>query len=1135
MTYHLYDDKDLNKEVLMENEDFLMDAATFLGKREDYSSSDPEELYDRFMEHFRYQNVNEVTAVQDMFYAKDANDEDKAGMGRLMNTFDRMDSDLGFNAAQDYLGGVLLAPSTYAGMFSFGAGKAASIAANTGTKLGIRHILKGAGRSALGSAAVDVPFAAANIYAQEQTRVDTGQQEEIDYTNVGFGAAISTVASGTLGGLTGAKRAKTTYAAESIKQVAIKKEKITIENAHAKFTKPTINSKKKSTYNTKSTLGKDAKSLASKMFLSLDETIPEKLKEGQKLKKRLNTDGRFDPTTEKKLIENIAAAGARIINEIPPIGKMTAKGVKKERITSRLARGITEGYVNNATIQKIMKEHDITTSQLGALFAEELSSSGAKLGRIGRLSAAEQKEALKNLTEIDLALQSLGDFTGGMRTKVNKELSGIKPVESAGAAIMSLNKARIGFMTTQFATTAKNVSNGYMRNFMYGFDNFGAGLANMAIGTGQGIAGLANKDLAASAKQSIMLGSAQMRTGFQAAYMKDLWFGTTSVETQALDFLFTDPRFGKSDLAKELFRDLGDIAEETDATSGFMWLARKANYLNTMSDNMFKRAIFSREIDKALRAKGQGGLSDFFKTYYRGPDSGLSSQGKFSQIDDDIISDAMEEALAFTFQTGKFKGKKGGFNSLAQGIIDVSSTGKIGLVVSQGVPFPRYLINQFIFQYEHMPILGMFDLLDGALAKSEGKAARTPATQVFAERFGKQVGGLATLSAFFGMRTQLGDESTGPYQYNDPFTGKPINAEANLGPFMGFAMLADLIYRLSGPNRKPLPFGVGELLGLKDGKLPQLHDNGKVAVDIPYTTKEIATAFTGGMGRAGVGLDLMNSLAEASVGFEEGSISEQSFQETMAKTIGNFFNTFTVGAGMLKDIAGTFLGDEYRIVQDNTDVDMMEYTFKQAARSIPQAFNPEEGDIALTSPTLSGPVRNVNPFSKLVLGITYDEEKSDVKKELDRLKFDYFELSPTKIKLDAPASNEARGLMGKFMNREIASFFSSPDYQSVNNDVLKRELLKKRINDKRKEARERVLNIEEGLSDTENAQQWKTKWNALGSNKHRLINAMFRQMYSGDDLFSLISNSTDPATEAYYYQVGNSIYDTHLRTRELQK
>jgi len=77
-------------------------------------------------------------------------------------------------------------------------------------------------------------------------------------------------------------------------------------------------------------------------------------------------------------------------------------------------------------------------------------------------------------------------------------------------------------------------------------------------------------------------------------------------------------------------------------------------------------------------------------------------------------------------------------------------------------------------------------------------------------------------------------------------------------------------------------------------------------------------------------------------------------------------------------------------------------------------------------------------------------------------------------------SNESRGLMGMFMEREIASYFASPDYKSINNDVLKRELLKRRINEKRTEARNRVLNIEEGLSDTEKARRWKTKWNDLG-------------------------------------------------------
>ena len=62
-------------------------------------------------------------------------------MGRLMSAFDKMDSDLGLAAAGDYLGGVFTAPSTYAGLFSFGAGKAGAVAANQGIKFGIRQAL----------------------------------------------------------------------------------------------------------------------------------------------------------------------------------------------------------------------------------------------------------------------------------------------------------------------------------------------------------------------------------------------------------------------------------------------------------------------------------------------------------------------------------------------------------------------------------------------------------------------------------------------------------------------------------------------------------------------------------------------------------------------------------------------------------------------------------------------------------------------------------------------------------------------------------------------------------------------------------------------------------------------------------
>ena len=737
-----------------------------------------------------------------------------------------------------------------------------------------------------------------------------------------------------------------------------------------------------------------------------------------------------------------------------------------------------------------------------------------------------------DLTEIDNALLTLGDFTSGMRTKIDPKYSATSikdAAKSLGSAVMELNKARIGMMTVQFATTVRNTTNGYMRNFVYGLDNMGAAAANATIGVGQGLVGLGSKEYRDMAMQSLRMANAQLRTGVQSALMKDLWFGTTSVETAALELLFRDPRFKNNKIAQELFREMGDIAEETDSKTGLLWVARKANFLNTMSDNMFKRAIFSREIDKRLRASGQGGLSDFFKKYYSGADAGLTGQAKFSQISDDVLKDAVEEALSFTFQTGKFKGKKGAFNSVAQGFIDATSSGPTGFLLSQGIPFPRYLVNQFIFQYEHMPILGMFDFGTGILAKSQRRAARIPATQEFAERFGKQIGGLGMLSAFFGMRVQLGDEDTGPYQYNNPVTGTPINVEANLGPFMGYAMMADLLYRLTGPNRKSNK--VFSAMGFEDGKLPQLHDNDKVAVDIPYSRREITKAFTGGTTRAGVGLDLLDGMVEASLGED---VSSGKFEEQMYRTIGNFFNTFTVGGGMLKDVAATFMSEDYRTVQDNTDVDMMEYMLKQAARSVPQAYEPEEGDVPSYRPTRAEPAKNVNPFARMLLGITEEEEKTFLESELDRLKFDYFELSPKRIVLDAPMSNEARGLMGQFMEREIASYFASPDYQNIRDDNLKRRLLEIRIGEKRTEARERVMNIPEGLSDTEKARRWKTKWNNLGAKRHRLVNGMFKEMYQGDDLFTKLENASDPAHIAALYQVAMSISDEYFGSKELQ-
>ncbi len=1122
MSYHLYNGEDLNKEVLINDDNFLSDAAVFLGEREGFSSTEPEEIYDRFLEHFRYQNVNEVTATRDLFYAQDADDEGKARMGRLMDTFDRMDTEFGFNAAQDYLGGVFTAPSTYAGMFSFGTGKAAALAGQQGIKIGLRQILKrgaegaalrGAGlRSAAGAAAVDVPFAAGTVLAQEQTRVETGLQEEIDMTNVGLATALSVGASGTIGAVTGVKRGLTRNKAENIRKVALEKERVNVEAAHKTTTAKTFKSTKKSTFNSNSTVGKDAKQFADTMKMALDETIPDKLAEGKSLRMRLGG-------LETKEIENIAGAAAELVNKIKPLGKVSKTGkIKEERMSSRLARGLADGDISEAAVADILSKYNVSMSQLSALFAERLSSAGRELGAVGRIAKEERKNLLAQLTEVDQRLINLGSITEGARqrlkeTPVRGKDSKVANLYHNWFSLPTINKARIGLMTVQLATTARNTTNGYMRNYVYALDNLGAGLANLGYGSALKIAGLTNKQLADEGSRAVKMGVAQMRTGADAAYMKDLWLGTTTAETAALDLMFRDPRFKKSNLAKEIFREMGDIGELTGEEGGLLWVARKANYLNTMSDNMFKRAIFAREIDKQLRAAGEkGGLKGFFDRNYLDPANAKKSQGMFSQIDDEAIGKAMEEALAFTYQTGKFQGKTGSFNKIADTFISVASN---SVLASQAVPFPRYLINQFIFTYEHIPILGMFDFGTGILQKQGGKKA------AFSERFGKSISGLATLSAFFAIRNQFGDETTGPYQYYDPTNpNKTIKAEANLGPFMGFAMLADLIYRHSGPNKKPM-FGVVEL--------PQLHDNEKVAVDIPYNVREIAQAFTGGQGRAGVGLDIMDGIADLAVNYDSGDISERAFLENLARFTGNFFNTFTVGAGMLKDVAGTYglpfvdgTGKDYRYVKDQTSVDMMEYMFKQAARSIPQTIDAENGDRPLGRPTRAEPVKNVNPFLKLITGITEEEEKTEVERELDRLKFDYFELSPRRIKLDAPLSNEAKLRMGEFMETAVASYIGSSDYTNLPGDRIKKTLLKSKINHFRNVARKSVLEGElDVTTEAGRVRRFKAMYTGLSSDIRGSIKDIYYQHSNGRNF------DEDLTAEG-----GEQLYEWAMATRE---
>ena len=1124
--YNLQDPKKLNKEFLVGNKNFLNDARGFLIERSGYDTTDfksDEDVYDAYMQHFRRQNVNEFTATKDLIYAQTLTDDlGRARMGRLMDTFDHMDGELGWKAAGDYLGGVFTAPSTYAGIFSFGAAKAGALAAQQGVKFGIRQALKGAARGAIPALAIDAPAAAGTVLAQESTRQATkGDEgysratEDIDYGKVGVGAGISLATSGLIGGGIGARQAYTGYASEQIVMNTLLKQKVATETAHAESLK---------VFNSKSLVGKKAKEIKNNL-LPLKETIPEALEEGKKLKAKITKQQikqtpveNISATIDSQTLDNIAAAGAKIydsikprVKEVLPDGTLVRykKGSKEdlqERFSSRITRALldhksvidkidqglddtlakSDASIDIMSLESILKKHNVSLEQLGLIYAEEVSEAGRKLGTQSKLKrsvlqkikqGSVQYELLKEMNDIDGALQSLGgDFTAKARTKVQDEKIGLDVMGMEGRVLDQVAvKGRVGLMTIQAVTTARNTTNGYMRNYSYALDNLGSGLYNVVGGNLKRIPFLTSEQLKEEGRRSVRLGVAQLKTSAQSALLRDLVLGTTSVETAALEKLFKNPAFGKSEQAKELFKEMGDIGNLTGTEGGLTAIARKLNILNTYSDNMFKRAIFSRELNKLVQVAYPG---KNLKT--------ILKEGNFQAIDDKLTAKAMEQALEFTYQAGKFHKKEGWFNKIfANGVINFGQS-KLGSIA---IPFPRYLINQFRFAYEHAPLIGMFDFSSGILNKSTA-----------ADRVGKQLGGITTLYAFMQMRANLGTEDTGAFEYYSPTgqegdsrfkgamrnvigsTGGYFDLKATLGPYAMTAWMADFMYRMMPhQDATTYKFKIPETEMEFDTFIKQ---NPRMAKGIKNNRikRDLAYALTGGLGRAGTASDIIDIGIDTLVNAANLADSRKASEYTY-KALANILNTYTVGAGVIKDTAA-IIDPDFRKVPNNTDVSLLGYFAKQATRAFPQiadatgvdSFKGIDNDVDgmdilgykytgvgprrkgfSASPYKSTGITYVNPLLKQLTGLYEQEEKSFAQKEFDRLGFDYLELIPRRIQDDTALNNDQKQVMSKLIEETATNYIAYDTVYKKSSDRTKRRLLKSLLADLKTSAKQIVL------------------------------------------------------------------------------
>ena len=432
--------EELDQETLASDMDFIEDASVFLAEREGIDKAmTPKEVYEAFMEHMRYQDVNEVTAIRDLEYAQNANTEGKERFGRLIDAYDKVNEDVSGRMLWDYGAGILTAPSTYLGIISGGTGKAAAMAGTQTAKFGLRRILSGA----LKAAAVEGAIGTGQGAVQENVRVETGIQDEWTGERTAFQGLASAATGGLINLPIGMLQAKKANRASELYETAKVKEAERANEAVAKSDEVISQASSESIEEVKGVLN------------ALD---PTKVAEGRRLKQDLMPGDTMEAALGSDVVKNITAAALRVKDEI--------KLGKGERITDGLHRLLDEGKLEELDdIQKIIGEHNLTMDQFSLVFYAEISDAGKKLGTMSRLEAAVKgRKGKVKKTEVGRLTDKLDDLhTAGRSGLSGDDVLQLNSNEKVMAYVKDLDRMRLGLMTSQPATTMRNNLNGGMR------------------------------------------------------------------------------------------------------------------------------------------------------------------------------------------------------------------------------------------------------------------------------------------------------------------------------------------------------------------------------------------------------------------------------------------------------------------------------------------------------------------------------------------------------------------------------------------------------------------------------------------------------------------------------------------------
>ena len=1089
---------------LRTNKQFLQDGVNFLksGRKgytdEDIKGMSADDVVSEVLEHFRYQTTNELTVAKDIYFMNDdsVDVKQRESFGRLMFAFDNAKGeglfDRGGEKIGDYLGGVFTAPSTYAsavaGVGSAGTGtaaiqasKAASLAAlrTAGKKIIKRSLVAGMADGAVGAA-----FEYGNQKVRESAAEDLDMKYEVDKGAVALSGALGfAVGAGTYGAGAALQHRGAKKLAETIDQGRV---------ANADRVKEAAAIAKQKVRDAAKDPAKKAKMEAATKTV-LQAIDPNLVREGNLVKRYLLSNDLPEGVTgglSQETIQRLSAASYELAERI---GADISK--PNVRITEVLAENIGK---NKEVFTDVAKQYGLTPRQLSAAYAAEVSQAARILATQSAISKTARRSQLEALSK---KVDDL--FEAGMAPAKAEDLTEIAKATKDTQSVIwknfkEIENARRMFMTSQPATT--------MRNNIF----------SVAM-TGIDIVDQLNQSVLDTITRGRKSGGATFRGS-----LDNLKYLTR--DNYVADALVTMLQSEAPEKFQKVFFDAALVESHVVKDSLLSKAGAAANTLNTMSDFVVKRAIIAGNIDRKLKQMGNEELGTSVMDMLR--------KGTVSQLPDDVLNDAIDESLAFTFQR-RFGGKDAsGMNRAAADTIKFIHNYGLTTII----PFPRYLASQakFISDYTGLTILRRG--ITGATTEESAKAMT--GALMFGGLYMTQKENIAKGLEWFEIE---GDD------------GKTYDGQSAFGPMAAHVYLANLFARVT---------------------------EGQPVKPTAEISKDLTKILGGTEFRPGTGF-----IDNAVRGFEAGS------WEPFLNQVGDYFGSFTYPAAVVKDFYGQFdprssYLPETRDASVST-VEMFGYdipvsSIQRVTRHLPDFDSDKISKqledslgISIAPDTLAkflefantstrtyyqtqytkdadgnnmrqdairfdifgdGPIKMQDPIVKQITGFVGRPPKNALQREMSRLQIDPFKLyNPYREQNQALELFTQQKLQGN-LAAYAEMFMQSPNYTSAANDADKRtrlgEFLKGQIRAARDDAKdtlERMATMPEAARDYES--YIRGEFNAMSKQQSTNAELAWSQIggkygYEGMDInevFDAVDSSTDLEPKE------KEIYKTNIR------